>query len=93
MSFGKRWRGLVQSISISNDPHSPSTEIFLTLDRPSTINNISPLSFLPRCVSKNIKDTSLDVGDIYLGRQNCSLKKHVNIALMTHVLENFDPIT
>jgi hypothetical protein len=40
-----------------------------------------------------IEDFGRNVGDISLGQQTRSQKKHANVSLMTRVLETCDPIS
>jgi hypothetical protein len=51
-------------ISISIGLPSPSTKLVLTFDRPDAMNNISPISCLPRWDAKTIEDARHDVGDV-----------------------------
>jgi hypothetical protein len=54
------------------------------------MNKNSHVSCLPIWVSKTIE---ADASDVSLEQQTQSQKKHANIALMTHVLETFDPFS
>jgi hypothetical protein len=65
----------------------------MTSNRLVIMNHSSLVSCLPGWATKTIEAARDDVGDASSERQTSSQKQHVNIFLMTCILETCDPIS